>query len=83
MTTMNMYLLIEIRHDILMQYPTNYGKVKKFNYMLEISLFFLGGGGGGGGSSCNSVVLRGDFGLGVPKRPCWLRPCPLDLCLNI
>ena len=61
-----MYLLLEIKHAVLIQCYGNHIEVKKFNYTLEIDLkrnssqTFLG------------VLMVGIFGLGVqmmPKRP--------------
>ena len=41
-STINMYKLIKIRHDILIQCHVNYAMMKKFNYMLEIGLGSIG-----------------------------------------
>ena len=35
---MNMYFLIEIRHNILVQCHGNYIEVRKCNYMLEVDI---------------------------------------------
>ena len=39
MTTLNTYLLNEIKHAVRMQCHGNYIWVKKINYMLEIDIF--------------------------------------------
>ena len=38
-TTILMYLVIEIRHNILLHYYGNYNEVKNINYTLEIDIF--------------------------------------------
>ena len=53
-----MYKLIEIRHNIIIQYYGNY-MIKNFNYMPEIDILR-------NSSQKNFGVLRGDFvGVGV------------------
>ena len=72
-TTIHMYLLIEIRHDILVQCYGYYIEMKKFNFMLVINILR-------NSSQDNLVVLRFNFWeLGWPKSgqmPCQLRLCP-------
>ena len=52
--TINMYLLIEIRHDILIQCHGNFIELRKSNYMLEIYILR-------NFSQTILGVLRGDF----------------------
>ena len=70
-SAINMYKLIKVRHDIIIQWHRNNMEMKKINYMLEIDILR--------NSSQNILgVLRGAFkGLGVQKdtqTPYWLRP---------
>ena len=63
-----MYLLIEIKHIILIQCDRNYIDMKKLNYMLEVEIlrYYI-----------HTGVLRDTFwGFGCPngvKMPLWLR----------
>ena len=49
-----MYKFIKIRHDIIKQCLGNYKEMKKFNFKLELEIFF-------NPSQKNLGVLRGSF----------------------
>ena len=71
-STINIYLLNEIEHNIHMQCQRNYIGVQRFSYMLEIDILR--------NSSLDFLcVLLGVFwGFGCPndaQRPCWFRLC--------
>ena len=76
----NMYKLIEIRHNILIQCHGNYIMIKKYNYMLEIHLLKIP-------HIKNLGILRGaSKGFVCPndaQMPCWLRLCPIPFCMQI
>ena len=52
--TINMYLLIEIRHDILIECHGNYIEEEKFNYMLKNDILKMS-------SQNNMCVLMSEF----------------------